>query len=486
MIQLRDYQETLVQAVREAYKSRKRAPAVVSPTGSGKTVLFAYIASSARARGKRVMILVHRQELVDQTSRTLRDLGVPHGMIAAGRSADPLQLVQIAGVQTVVRRLEHVSPPDLIIVDECHHAAAGSWKKILAAYPGANVLGVTATPQRLDGKGLGDVFDDLIQGPEVADLITRGFLTQPEYYVPPNVVDMTGLKSRMGDFIPAEIAEIMDKPTITGDIVSHYSRICAGQPAVAFCATVKHAENMAEAFRAAGYRAECIDGKLDKNERRKRILSLADGRLHVLTSCEIIGEGVDIPVVVAAILARHTQSLAMHLQQVGRVLRIAPGKTRAFILDHVGNCARHGLAEDVREWSLDGRQKKKKKAADEPTISVKQCPKCYACHTPAPECPSCGHIYMAAEREIEQQDGELVMLGGSQRACSECGAANSRFAASCNQCGQVHDPVKARKIEQGQARTFEELIQLGIRRGHPNPRGWAASIIMARNQKQHA
>lgn len=506
MIHLRDYQLNLVSGVRAAISKGCRNLLINSPTGSGKTVIFAHIASGSRSKGKRVMILAHRQELLDQTARTLHELEVPSGMIAAGRTPDARQLVQIAGVQTLVRRLDKIAAPDLIIVDEAHHAAAGSWKQILAAYPQAIVLGVTATPRRLDGKGLDDVFSQIINGPQVRELIAAGYLTQPQYFVPPNVVDVTGLKSRMGDFAADEAAALMDKPTITGDIVEHYKRICGGQPAVAFCASVKHAEHMAQAFRAAGFRSETIDGTLEKSERRDRVAGLADGRIHVLTSCEIISEGFDIPVVSAAILARPTMSLSMHLQQVGRVLRPVYGagprdtdeqrlaailngpKPRAFILDHVGNCARHGLAEDLREWSLEGKKKGKKKAADEPTINVRQCPKCYACHPPAPECPDCHHVYVFEGREIEQQDGELVMLGGGGgRECVTCHAEYSRFAAACPHCGQVHDPVKARKIEQGRARTMEELMQLGVRRGHPNPRGWAASILMARNnQRQHA
>lgn len=456
---LRPYQQSIIADVRQALRDGCRSPLVVSPTGSGKTVMFSHIAHGAGQKQKRVWILVHRAELVEQTSRTMREIGIHHGVIAAGWPVDPLPHVQVVSVQTVVRRTGGHIPPDVIIVDECHHAAAGTWGKILQAFPQAIRLGFTATPERLDGKGLADTFDCLIRGPEVAWLIENGFLTQPKYYAPPNKLNLDGLHVRGGDYARDEVNAMMDKPTITGDAVGHYHRICPGVPAVAFCASIAHAEHVAQAFAAAGYRAATLDGTLDRQERRQRVRGLADGSLQILTSCEIISEGFDIPVVSAAILLRPTKSLGMHLQQVGRVLRIAPGKKRAIILDHVGNCLRHGLAEEEREWSLEGRKKKAKRPGeDDDAPPVRQCPKCYACHVPAPICPECGHVYELKKREIEQQDGELVELNAAWMA-------------------------KQRKQEQGQARTFEELVAIGRARGMRLPQFWAARVIKARQNK---
>ena len=459
---LRPYQTEIVTEVRSLLKQGKRRPLVVSPTGSGKTFMFSHIAHGAGAKGKRVWILVHRQELIEQTSRTMREFAVPHGIIAAGWPVDPLPHVQIVSVQTVVRRVAGLVPPDVVIVDECHHAAAGTWAKILAAFPQAVVLGFTATPERLDGKGLSDAFDAIIRGPEVAWLIEQGFLTQPVYYAPPNQLNLDGLHVRGGDYARDEVNEMMDKPTITGDAVEHYRRLCPGAPAVAFCASVAHAEHVAQAFTAAGYTAATLDGTLDRVERRKRVRGLADGSLQILTSCEIISEGFDIPVVTAAILLRPTKSLGMHLQQIGRVLRVAPNKPRAIILDHVGNCLRHGLAEEVREWSLEGRKKRAKKVGDDDDAPpVRQCPKCYACHVPAPICPECGHTYELKKREIEQQDGELVEL-------------NAEWMA------------KQRRQEQGQADSFEALVELGKARKYRNAVFWARRVWNSRQQRRSA
>lgn len=458
MIILRDYQDRLVDAVRGSYRSGKRAPVVVSPTGSGKTVLFAFIAQGTSAKGNSVVILVHRQELVDQTCRTLRDFGVDHGIIAAGRTPDRSHAVQVASVQTYVRRLDSFRPA-LIIADEAHHATAGSWRKVIEAHPQARVLGVTATPERLDGKGLGAVFDDLIRGPEVADLIQGGHLAPPRYYAPPQVADLSHIGTRGGDFAKDELADEMDKPTITGDAVAHYSRILKGAPAVAFCCSVNHARHVADQFQSAGYKAATIDGTMDRDARREVVRMLGDGRLQVLTSCEIINEGFDLPIVTGAILLRPTMSLGLHLQQIGRVLRPAPGKDRAVILDHVGNLARHGFAEDVRDWSLDGRKKRgaKRDSADE--VQMRQCLDCYCCHAPAPECPQCGYVYPVKVRQLEQVDGDLIEIDPAQVA-------------------------RQRKKEQGAAQTLGELIALGRARGYKNPHGWATAIVRARHDKR--
>jgi superfamily II DNA or RNA helicase len=453
MTTLRDYQADAIQAIRASYRAGNRAPLLVSPTGSGKTVMFAFIAQQVAARGNKAMILVHRQELVDQSSATLRAFGVPHGIIAAGRSPDPTHQIQLGMIQTVARR--SYQAPDLIVIDEAHHGTAGAWRKVIEVNPQAKILGVTATPERLDGKGLGEVFDDLVHGPEVGWLIDNGFLSKPRYYAPPQVADLSSLHTRAGDFAKDELATAMDTPSITGDAVDHYRRICPSVPAVAFCVSIRHAEHVAEQFRAAGFRAATIDGTLERNERRERVKMLGDGRLHVLTSCEIINEGFDLPVVGAAILLRPTQSLGLHLQQIGRVLRPAPGKAEAVILDHVGNLSRHGFAEDSRKWSLGGR-KKRKGAGVVQTVDVRQCSSCYACHHPAPTCPECGFVYPVKERKIEEVDGELQEIQATERK-------------------------EARKA-QGRAQTLEELVDLGRSRGYKSPHHWARRVMQGRKR----
>jgi len=455
---LRPYQEEAIGAVRAAFAAGRRAPLLVAPTGAGKTVMFCYVTQGAKAKGRRVMILAHRAELLDQTSRALLELGISHGMIAAGRTADRTEAVQVAGVQTLVRRLGNTPPPDLLVIDEAHHAAAGSWRAIVQAFPSAKILGVTATPERLDGKGLGDVFDDLIRGPEVADLIAAGFLSRPVYYAP-TTASLNGVRTTAGDYNKADLEQAVNRPTITGDAVTHYQRLCPGVPAIAFCTSIAHAENVAANFREAGFRWGVIDGTMSAEARRQAVADLGTGALHGLSSCEIVSEGFDLPCVTAAILLRPTKSLSLYLQQVGRVLRPHLGKQNAVILDHVGNVIRHGLAEELREWSLDGDKERRKKRKTDDGMKNRQCPSCYAIHAPGPVCPLCGHEYEVQGRKVEEVEGELIQLDAERLAT-----------------------ITKRQV-QGNARTLGELVALGRARGYKNPTAWASYVFTARRKR---
>jgi len=368
MIDLRPYQNDLVDNIRSAF-TRSRRVLAVAPTGAGKTVVFSYITKHAEAKGNSIIVTAHRSEIVDQISASLTRFGVTHGRIQPKR-AMILANCHVAMVQTLGNRLDKIPAPRLLVVDEAHHAVSPTYTRILEAWPNTKVLGVTATPKRLDGRGLGKWFDEMVLGPTPGELIKGGFLARYQYLAPPSDLDLSSVKSRAGDFAIDAIAEAVEKSTIMGDMVEHYRQYLDGKPAIAFCVTVAHAELVAQKFRDAGYRAASVDGTMDKETRAERMASIGDGRLHVLTSCELISEGVDIPVVSGAILLRPTQSLAMDLQQVGRVLRPKPDGSDAVILDHVGNVKRHGLPDAERIWTLDDKQKK-----DNPKTTT--CDRCY-------------------------------------------------------------------------------------------------------------
>ena len=450
---LRPYQNQLANDIRAAFGSGANRPLAVSPTGSGKTVLFSYITSQVLKRGSRVIIVAHRREILDQISATLKRVGVSHGFIQAGKSTST-QPAMVASIQTLARRLDTIPAPDLVIIDEAHHSVSKSYVQMFAAWPTAKFIGVTATPERLDGKGLGAMFDRMVMGPSVQWLIDNGFLAQPVYYAPREVVDLSQVHTVAGDFDRSEAEEIVDTPRITGDAVTHYVRFCNRQRAVAFCISVAHAQHVADTFNSCGIPSASIDGTLDPEVRKQRVEDLTAGKILVLTSCELISEGFDLPAVNAAILLRPTHSLSMHLQQVGRALRPYPGKTNAIILDHVGNCLRHGLAEQERDWDLSGREKRLKKSS---LVETKQCSKCFAIFA-GTVCPQCGSQREIAVREIEEVDGELQRLS-------------------------IEDISKKReeRREEGKCKTLDDFRALAKLRGYKL--GWAFFRWQARQRK---
>lgn len=456
-MQLRDYQTDGINQVRSLMRRGIRCVLRQCPTGAGKTVEISYITESAQQIGKRILILAHRTELILQASEELNEMGISHGIIQAGISSRLSRQVQIGSVQTVVKRLDQIGDFDLIIIDEAHHTPAGNYQKILEAFPNAKVIGFTATPKRTDGKGLDSCFDKLVLGPSIRDLIDLGCLKEPKVFAP-NIIDTSGLHSRFGDFKKDELEEISDKPTITGCAITAYRQYGNAWPAIAFCVSVAHAEHVAEAFRDAGFRAEKIDGTTDHATRKRQLRDLAEGRIHVLTSCDLISEGVNIPVVSVGIMLRPTQSLGLWMQQAGRCLRPSPGYPHAIILDHAGNSFRHGHPASDRDWSLTGESKSNKK---KPEVSVRQCMSCYAVH-PANlrQCPECGNKYTTVDRDSElaliQKEGELAEMSEEQ--------------------------VKLlRRREVGRARSLDDLLRIEKERGYKP--GWAQHVYNGKRQR---
>lgn len=432
-ISLRDYQASDTSRIRDAYARGIRRVLYVLPTGGGKTVVFCHIADGAAKKGTRTGILVHRQELLRQSSKALEFNSVAHGMIAPGYSHSN-DHIQIASVQTLARRLKNTLPFKFLVVDEAHHSTAGSWQKIFDAHPEVMVLGVTATPERTDGTGLGEVFQEMIVGPSIGELMDDGYLCRAKVFAPPTQFNLDGIKFRGGDYAREELADRLDRPVIIGDAVEHYQRLCKGQPAIGFCASIDHAEHCAEQFRQAGLRFRSLDGTMSDDYREESIRFLAEGKIDGIMSCDLISEGTDIPVATVGIMQRPTNSTGLHMQQIGRLLRpvyakgfnmatregrlasiAASSKPHAIILDHVGNCIKHGLPDEPREWSLAGKKRKNRhepRYEEEEDIKIRQCIKCFAAHRPSPKCPNCGHVYEVVSRAIEMLPGELVAFAG--------------------------------------------------------------------------
>jgi superfamily II DNA or RNA helicase len=389
---LRPYQQEAVERLRAAFRQGHRGVLFVLPTGGGKTVVFSHIAQQTASRGNRIAVLVHRVELLEQASRSLDALGVRHGLIAAGRAMNLAAPVQVASVGTLSRRLSQLPPElfQLLVIDEAHHSNAGQWSRIIQHFSGAHLLGVTATPVRSDGRGLGQFYSELVLGPTAAWLTANGFLAEARVFAPPSGFAAQQLRKRMGDYDLRQAADALGGARILGDAVSHYQQHLQGRSAIAFCCSVAHAQAVAEAFNAQGIAAASIDGSLDATTRRALLEQLGTGELQVLTSCALIGEGVDVPSVGGCILLRPTQSEALHLQMIGRCLRPQPGK-QAVILDHVGNIARLGHHLEERSWSLDGVRKRCRQQAP----SVKTCPQCFCAMASQGVCFGCAALRLA-------------------------------------------------------------------------------------------
>lgn len=394
---LRPYQLDMVQRTRKAYQEHRRV-IMVCPTGGGKTRCAAFIARGAQDKGKRTLVLTHRKEIKDQLTRAFQEAGV----WCTGQTC----IETIGKVASNLGKFSHPEyPVHFIIVDEFHHAVSGQFLSVLEAFPKAHILGLTATPQRLDGRGLNEVADTIVLGPSMKSLIADGWLKKPVYYAPKELVDVSGLRQTAGDYNHQDLEKLMAKPSVTGNAVAEYQRLCAGRTALAFCVTVAHAEAVARAFNEAGITSASIDGTSSSEIRAERLEDISSGQIKVLTSCELISEGYDCPGVGAVISLRPTQSLTLHLQQLGRGLRPSR-EPDCIILDHAGNCFRHGLAEEDREWSLEGRPRGR---ASEPAIEVHRCEECYAIFQGG-ECPQCGSGRKASPREIAAKEGEMRQI----------------------------------------------------------------------------
>jgi superfamily II DNA or RNA helicase len=466
MVELRPYQQQLLEDIRSAMRQGHRRVLAVMPTGSGKGTTISAMVASAAARNHRVLILAHRAELIADLSTRIHGFGISHGIIAAGYREDLRQPVQVGSVQTVVRRLDRIPEPSMIIQDEAHHLIASNmWGKVIGAWPKAYLIGKTATPERLSGEGLGEghggFFSAMVQGPDAAWLTEQGFLVPARIFAPPGI-DLSGIKrfdTRKGH---QQSEEILRQGQAMGDAVSHYRRTIEpvhNGTAIAFCCSVAHADAVAEAFRAQGISAARLDGSMDRGARRRLIADLGAGVVKVLTSCDIISEGTDIPSVTGAMLLRPTDSLGLHLQQIGRVLRPSPGKPYAVINDHVGNTLRHGRPTDPRDWNLEGQTKRKRAVSD--ALPIKVCDSCFsAIPSASPSCPECGHVFpQAARRELATIEGELQELTASVIA-------------------------REKRNDVARARTREELELIRLERGYS--RGWTDHILRARGNRHGA
>ena len=412
MINLRDYQMDMVNRVRQGMRTNKWQ-LLQLVTGGGKTFTSGYMIDSARRKGKTCYFVVPRRELLKQTAESYSSVGIPFGYIAAGYRPSPFEKVQLCTVGSLVRRLDKVRKPDLIFLDETQYGA-GQLGQIIewAKAGGAYGVGLSATPDRTDGTGLGMWYDNMVEGPSMRDMIDKGNLSEFRLFAP-DTPDLSGIRTVAGDYAKGELAEKMEQDRVlVGNSVRHYKQLANGMLNVAFCASVKHSKIVARSFRDADVPAYHISGDMDDAERSRIIKAFSRREIKVLTSCQMLQFGFDLSsaaqmdVTVESISdLQPTKSLSLQLQKYGRALR--KKDFPAVILDHAGNSGRHGLPDDDREWTLNDRERRKRSDVEK-TEPTRQCTECFFVMRPQPVCPSCGHVFPIQSRMIEEVDGDLA------------------------------------------------------------------------------
>lgn len=416
---LRPYQQELAQLVLAQWSAGHRRVLAQSPTGSGKTVIFSAIAAEFTARGEGVLVLAHREELIIQAAEKLQAItDQPTGIIKAGYRPDPTHQIQVASVQSLIRRDRPSA--GLVIIDEAHHSPAASYQAILEGYPDAYILGVTATPARSDGQGFKKQYDALVLGWSVRKLIESGYLCPFKLFAAKKCIKAAGVKVTAGDYNQRELAELVNTTLTLGDVVGTWKKHALGRKTVVFCVDVAHSEAVAEGYQQAGYAAEHLDGETPAQERAAALERFRTGETLILSNCSLFTEGLDVPDIEAVQCLRPTRSLILHLQMVGRGLRQVAGKENLIILDHTENWIFHGLPDEEHEWSLD-------------PVSLKN-------SQWALQCPDCQHVFRPLSHEAQS----------AIATCPNCGAA---IALETPGEGEAVE----RTIENDEAASLEEV-----------------------------
>lgn len=438
---LREYQQDLYDKTKSSFSRGYRRPLVVAPCGAGKSYLFAEM---VRNTSGEVLVLVHRNELKQQHIELLEKLGIGNARVET--------------YQTEHRRLGKYPKPRLLIVDEAHLSRSNTWQKIIEYYDTFTV-GFTATPVRLDGRPLGDIFDTLITGVDTRWLIEHGHLAPYEYYAPMSV-DISEVRTVAGDYVASDLERIMNERAIYGDVIKSYSRIAPGERTICYCVSVKHASETAQAFNNVGIRSAYLSAGTPERERRAIMEAFRAGEITVLCNCTLLSEGISIDEISCVILLRPTESVALGIQQMMRCMRYLPGKT-AKIIDCVGNYMRIGLPDDEREWSLSKPVPKRRLTDENGNFYIRCCPECFMTFATAPVCPFCGSAYPLHPREIQaHQDIELQRITAEEAARAE-------------------EHKKQMRMEVGACRTFAELRAIQKKRGY-DP-GWVWRMAKAKN-----
>lgn len=370
MVELRQYQKDGITKIFNAWNPAKDNLMKVlfqMPTGTGKTTVFSEIVRKAQLKNKTVLLVVHRTELVEQIKDRLATFEVDAGIITAGVKPEPNKAIQVATIQTLSRR--EYPKADIVIIDECHHSKADTYKTLWSIYPNARFLGVTATPVRLNGDGFSDLFDTLISLGKLSYFIKEGYLAPIKHRVC-GIPNLENVKQVRRDYDLQMLKNVMLDNSLMADLIESYLKFAKGKKTIVFAVDIEHSKSIVDRYIAAGVQAVHIDANTPKIERKEKLNQFRNGTIKVLCNVDIVSEGFDVPDCEAVQLARPTKSLVLYLQQVGRCMRPADGKEFGIVLDNAGLWLEHGLSFIDREWSLEGVKKHRKVVNPKDVIAI--------------------------------------------------------------------------------------------------------------------
>jgi len=416
-MKLRQYQKDALNGIIKSKQKGNKKILLQAATGSGKTVMASAYVKYCVSKGMRVLFLAHRRELINQCSEKLDAFGIKHGIIMAGKASELWHEVQVASVDTlrsrsITNKRKELPQADLIIIDEAHRCLSQTYLKIIELYKDSYILGLTATPIRSDGQGLGQIFQDIVKAPSIKWLTNIGSLVKVEYYSP-TIPDLKSIKSYKGDYNSIDLDNKMNNPKLIGDIISSWKAIARDKKTIVFASSVSHSISLAQSFLDMGVLAAHIDGSTDNNKRERILKAFNQGILQVVCNCMVLTEGFDCPPAEICILARPTKSLGMYLQMIGRVLRPHPGKEKAIIIDHSGAVYMHGFVDEVIDWKLDPGKiltiKERKKEREAKAVEI-ICEGCFSVFSGSNICPKCGHITEKKSQFMQVVDKELGLV----------------------------------------------------------------------------
>lgn len=438
MFKLYDYQQRIVDETRNKLRQGNKGVLIVSPPGSGKSVIIGEIARLTTLKNNHVLFTVHRQELIDQITSTFNKMGV---------NTDYTTIMTVGRVKN---RLDKLKKPDLIIVDESQHSRAKTYIDILNYWNDVPRLGFSGSPWRMNGQGFDDIYETMVEGPDVAWLIDNHKLSPFTYYAPQT---LEGFKKRNGEYDKKSVDDVLGSK-IFGDAVSSYQKYTPDSRAILYAHSIEYSENYAKEFNASGVPATHVDGKTPQGERNRIIQAFRDGEIKVLCNVDLVSEGFDLPACEVVIMCRPTASLVLYLQQSMRCMRYLPDK-QAIIIDHVGNYVRFGLPDDQHEWNLSGRNSKGK--VDVPDIHT--CQYCYQVFyewTADNRCPYCGELKPEADprtpegkKQIEQAKMVEIANRKVEKGDSLISIYEHFKARKVMQIGNVHRPINAAIRQKG-------------------------------------